>query len=84
MNKKLSYTSAKEVLVSRLQEVMGPTSNLGLHSLRSGGVSAVSNNSNLSERCIKRHGRWRIDSCKNMYIEDSIHKRLSVSLNLGL
>lgn len=40
-NKRLSYTRVRELLVSRLYEVVPKSTKLGLHSLRSGGVSAA-------------------------------------------
>ena len=57
----------------------------GLHSLRSGGVTAaVINNPNLSERLLKLHGRWKSDIAKDMYILEQTQNRLSVTCNLGL
>lgn len=57
-----------------------------LHSLRSGGITAaVRNSMNLiSERLLKIHGRWKSDSAKDMYIEESIENRLHVTKCLGL
>ena len=81
-SKKLSYTQTKEVLVSRLKEFASPDLKLGLHSLRSGGASAAAN-SNVNDRCWRRHGRWKSDAA-NGYIKDSIINRLSVSQHLGL
>ena len=50
----------------------------GLHSLRSGGItSAVRNSSNsIPERLLKIHGRWKSDSAKDMYVEESLENRL--------
>ena len=56
-NKPLSYSRARECIVSRLKEVC-VDSNIGLHSLRAGGATAAAN-SNVNERCWKRHGRGR-------------------------
>jgi integrase len=81
-DRKLSYTSARECVISRLKEVSAGI-NLGLHSLRAGGATEAAN-SDVNERCWKRHGRWRSDSAKDGYIEDSLSKRLSVSQSLGL
>uniref|UniRef100_A0A8W8IRD0 Uncharacterized protein n=1 Tax=Magallana gigas TaxID=29159 RepID=A0A8W8IRD0_MAGGI len=55
----------------------------GLHSLRSGGATAAVG-SNVNERCIKRHGRWKCDSSKDMYVVDQLENRLAVSRKLGL
>ena len=59
-------------------------SNYGTHSLRSGGATAAANSDRVNDRCWKRHGRWKSDSSKDMYVLDSVQIRLQVSLNLGL
>lgn len=81
-NKPISYTTAKENIVRRLKSV-APSLNLGFHSLRSGGATAAAK-SDVNERCIKRHGRWKTDFVKDGYIEDTLDKRMSVSQELGL
>ncbi|VDI25511.1 Hypothetical predicted protein [Mytilus galloprovincialis] len=77
-NKPISYTAAKENVVKRLK-LVAPSLNFGLHSLRSGGA-AVAAKSHVNERCIKRHGRWKTDFVKDGYIEDTLEKRISVSV----
>ena len=64
-NKKLSYTAARESIVSRLK--------LGLHSMRSGGATAAAN-SDINDRVWKRHGRWKSDSSKDGYVVNSVDK----------
>lgn len=81
-NKPISYTAAKENIVNMLKTV-APNLNIGIHSLRSGGAS-VAANSDVNDRCLQRHGRWKSVSSKNMYIKDSVVKRLQVSKKLGL
>ena len=76
-NRKISYTTARENILKKLKSVE-PNLNLGLHSLRSGGASAAAR-SDVNERCIKRHGRWKSDLSKDDYIVDTFEKRLSVS-----
>lgn len=78
-NKPLSYTRVRECLVSHLHEVAG-TSNIGLHSLHARGASAVAN----SDRCWKRHGRWKGENSKDGYVADSLSRRLTVSQSLNL
>ena len=59
-NKKLSYTSARQSIISRLNSVAKDLNlNLGLHSMRSGGATVVAN-SDINERCWKRHGGGRV------------------------
>lgn len=68
-----------------LKSVAGEHVNIGIHSLsyRSGGAT-VAGSSNVDEKCLKRHGRWKSDSAKDGYIVDSIDKRLLVSKSLNL
>lgn len=65
-----------------MQEVSGNL-NVGLHSMRAGGVSRAAR-SNVNERCWKRHGRWKGEKSKDGYVEDSVEQRLQVSKHLGL
>ena len=51
--------------------------------MRAGGASAAVAG-DVNERCLKRHGRWKCDSSKDMYVVDGIDSRLAVSKNLGL
>ena len=81
-NKSLSYTRARECILLKLRKV-SENLNLGLHSLRAGGVS-VAANSGINDRCLKRHGRWKTDASNDGYIEDSFDTRLNVSKVLGL
>ena len=82
-NKPLSYTRARETLINRLKEVVNTDMNIGLHSLRSGGATAAAN-ANVSDRCFKLHGRWKSETAKDGYVDDSLESRLFVSQNLGL
>ena len=82
-NKSISYTAAKESILSRLGEVSDHGIQLGLHSLRSGGATAAAH-AQINDRCWKRHGRWRSDTSKDRYVKDSVSHRLAVSKCLGL
>ena len=82
-NKKLSYSRARIAIVSRLKEVGIASKSFGLHSLRSGGATAAAN-AGVMDRCWKRHGRWKSDSAKDGYVEDSLSNRLEVTKSLGL
>ncbi len=55
----------------------------GLHSLRSGGASAAARYG-VTDRMIRKHGRWSTISSRDRYIKDSAKARLGVSQNLGL
>ena len=83
-NKKLSYTRARECIVGKLK-LVAPDKKLGTHSLRASGATTASNaDSNVNERCIKHQGRWKTDVAKDMYINDSVQKKLMVSQSLKL
>jgi integrase len=81
-NKKLSYTRVRECILSKLK-LVAPNLNLGTHSLRASGVT-VAANSGVSDRCLKRHGRWKTDIAKDGYIVDSLDSRLSITKKLKL
>lgn len=55
----------------------------GLHSFRAGGATAAAN-ALVKDRLFKRHGRWRSETAKDGYIENSVAERLIVSQSLGL
>ena len=82
-NKCLSYTRAKECIVDKLKEV-APGLKLGTHTLRASGVTTAANAPGVSDRCLKRHGRWKTDIAKDGYIDDSVEKRLSITKKLKL
>ena len=83
-NKKLSYTGARESIISKLKLVGGDL-NLSLHSMRAGGATAVANASDrVSDRCWKRHGRWKSETSKDGYVVDSVENRLEVTKHLGI
>ena len=82
-NKKLSYSRSRVCIVSRLK-LVAPDLHLGTHSLRASGATAAANASGVSDRCLKRHGRWKTDIAKDGYIEDSVEKKLFVTKQLKL
>ncbi|KAK3093085.1 hypothetical protein FSP39_010888 [Pinctada imbricata] len=83
-NKKLSYTGARESIISKLR-LVGGDKNLGLHSMRAGGATAVANApDHVSDRCWKRHGRWKSENSKDGYVVDSFENRLEVTKHLGI
>lgn len=72
-SKKLSYTTARESIISRLK-LVSKDLKLGLHSMRSCGATAAAN-SDVNDRVWKRRGRWKSDSGKDGYVVDSICKK---------
>lgn len=82
----LSYTRGREIFQQSLTQLGYQAKDYGLHSLRSGGITAVVQNSNntVPERIRKLHGRWKTDTAKDMYVQESLAKRLEFSDYLGL
>lgn len=81
--KPLSYTRAREILLSALESIGLDKSKFGLHSLRSGGATA-SASAGVKDRLFKKHGRWRSDSAKDGYVKEDIKEKLSVTKQLGI
>ena len=79
----ISYTTVKDILKGLLMDIGLDPALYGTHSLRAGGATTAANNS-VQERLFKKHGRWRSDDSKDRYIQESLDKRLKVTLNLGL
>lgn len=82
-NKKLSYTRTRECVKAKLK-LVAPKLNVSTHSLRASGATAVANTQGVSDRCLKRHGRWKTEIAKDGYIKDSLDERLSVTKILNL
>lgn len=86
-NAKLSYTRCRELFKTTLKDLGYDPKDYGLHSLRSGGATAVITNNDskaVSERLLKLHGRWKTDEAKDMYVLESESNRLSVTKYLGI
>lgn len=79
----LSYTRLRELLRKKLEELGYDKTLFSPHSLRAGGATAAAN-AKVKDRLFKRHGRWRSESAKDGYVEDSLEQRLRVSRSLGL
>jgi hypothetical protein len=80
---KLSYTTARKILLSALETLGLNKKYFGLHSLRSGGATAAAA-AKVEDRLFKKHGRWRTDKAKDGYVKENISERLSVTQNIGL
>ena len=79
----LSYTRARELVLTAFESIGLDKKNFGLHSLRAGGASAAAN-AHVSDRLFKRHGRWKSEKAKDGYIKDNVASLLSVSKSLGI
>ena len=69
----LSYTSTREMFL-KLIDLIADNKNLGLHSLRAPGASAAAE-SDVSDRMISKHGRWKSEKGRDGYIKDSVKNR---------
>ena len=79
----LSYTTVREQFRGKMLELGYPVSGYGLHSLRAGGASAAAQ-AGVPDRLFRQHGRWRSETAKDGYIEDSVENRLTVSKSIGI
>lgn len=82
-SRKLSYTRARENLLSTIKLIGLNPKLYGTHSLRSGGATKASE-TGVSPDLLKSHGRWRSENAKMRYIKSSTSRRLSVSKSLQL
>ena len=80
---KLSYSRARELFIQKFRAIGLDTNLYGLHSLRIGGASAAAN-SDIPDRVIKKHGRWKSDKAKDTYCREDIQHQLLVTLNIHI
>ena len=77
-SRSISYTRVREIILKKFEQLGIDTQQLGLHSFRAGGATAEAN-AGVPDRLFKRHGRWKSESAKLVYIQDSAVERLRVS-----
>ncbi|XP_062612565.1 integrase/recombinase xerD homolog [Saccostrea cucullata] len=83
INKPISYTRAREILLDSLSTIGVDSKLFGLHSLRSGGATSAAS-CGVNDRLLKIHGRWKTDFSRDNYIKDSVSKQLNVTKNLRI
>lgn len=81
-NVPVSYSKAREELHFFLKDIVPDHADYGLHSFRSGGATTASENG-VTDRLLKKHGRWKSESAKDKYIHESLTNALSVTKNLS-
>ena len=79
----LTYSRATELFKKHLKAIGLDPSQYGLHSLRSGGASTAAAAA-IPDRLLMRHGGWRSQTAKNMYIKETEQALLEVSRALHL
>ena len=52
--------------------------------MRDSGATVAANAVGVSDRCLKRHGRWKTDIAKDSYVDDSLEKKLFITKQLKL
>ena len=82
-DKPISYSTMRQALRRDLKTLGADPSKFRLHSLRSGDATMAAN-SGVNDRVFQRHGRWKSAQSKDMYVDDDLDRRLSVSKFLGL
>ena len=83
-SKAISYSTARELIISGLSPYVSDPSSLGTHSLRAGGASEAASSGVVNERCIVRQGGWKSTASKDMYIKDSLDNKLAVTRAMKL
>ena len=81
-NTKLSYQRGLSILKQKLSEIGYDPKAFGLHSFRSGGATLAAN-SGVPDRIFKRHGRWRSETAKDMYVQDDLESLLMVTRKIS-
>ena len=74
---------AREILLEKLDILGLDKNNFGLHSLKAGGATNAAN-AGVSDRLLKKHGRWKTDKTKDGYVREDLKSLLSVSMNIGI
>ena len=80
-NVPITYGRAREELLFHLRLLGIETKPYGWHSFRRGGCTRAANKG-ISERLLKKHGRWVTDISKDKYIMEDLVSRISVTQNL--
>ena len=86
-NKPISYTRCREIVKETLAAVGENPACLSTHSLRAGGATAIAENVKSMPdggRLLRLQGRWKTDTSRDMYIQDSVTSRLSLTKALQL
>ena len=82
-HRKLSYSTAREVLLSVLQSLGLYTNIFGLDSLRAVGASTATS-AGIADRMFKKHGRRKSNKAKDGYVKENLESRMSVTKYLGI
>ena len=67
-DKPVSYSTVRNVVKEVVYKIGENPKLFCTHSFRAGGASAAAN-AGVPDRMFKRHGRWRSETCKDMYVK---------------
>ena len=67
---RLSYTRMWEMFLAKWNELGFDSTKFRHHSLRAGGATAAAK-AGVPERLFRHHSRWKFESAKDGYVEDS-------------
>ena len=79
----LGYSRARETVLQALKPFVPDIARYGLYSLRSGGATAA-NSAHSPLPLISRHGRWKSDKARDVYVKPSTQDALLTSKSLGI
>jgi len=82
-NRPLTYSNARDCFSRLMCSVSSSYAVHTLHGLRRGAASAAARGG-VTERVIKRQGRWRSDRCKDLYVSTDCAEQSGISKLLGL
>jgi len=77
------YSTMRDLFRKKLEALGHAATGFGLHSFRAGGASTAAK-AGVPDRLFKQHGRWKSESAKDGYVEDSVENRLSITRNIGI
>ena len=83
VNKPLSSTRTRELLLEALTDIESRKKVFSLHSLHSAGATLAANKV-VNDRLFIGNGRWKSENVKNGYIENNSEILLIVTKSLGL
>lgn len=79
LNRPLSYTRCRELFLDAIKQIgIREPKRCGLHSMRSGGATHLTNKG-IPEELVMQHGRWKTTIAKNRYTQRDVEQRMMVS-----
>ena len=82
-DKHVCYETIRKQVLGALEPFVADIKSYGLHSLRRGGATAAAN-LGVKDRLFQKHGRWKSEKIKDVYVDEDLSSLLLVSKDLGL